>query len=740
MRGIFDNIIVKVPKQTGVFINWSDKNKVIYSQGSVRGKNGKPKRIGSKVIGYAVSDTEMHPNTNYRDCFPAEWKEATGEEASPDIRKFGMILTISTICENEHILRTLNKSIPEDFASAILDFAGYSIFFGNAAIEHFAASMQDQLLISTDSHDASYYDDLFKNQIKEEHAIAFRREWAEECLSQGDTDVWLCIESPMDEHESTGVEFVEQGFAAPDRNEPLVGYSFAVTEKGKPVTYEAYRGELIDRKTLESLIESVESYGFHIKGVILDRGYCNSNVIDYLRSKPILFIIALSRNVQAYKTIMEMDGNTLRLLPGDNQIEGTCLYGASEKLKLCKGSKEKDTVYLYYDTDNAFESIKAFLTKINKALMNIRKAISRNTSIPDIGKESRQYLEFVYPDDAGIEPSDNTPSEIDHSNSPSDREPDPASVPGENQIEESISPQEEKDAETKGDDPNGGAEEDKTNAADIHADKKRPIGVKAIREKIQEYTDTKGFLVIASSDSLSPGEVHLHYSHRDISETTYMIFRGQERFDEVLLHSGEEIQSKFLAAFVASIIRFYFEQSCSDLDIPTNELFRKLNLIRMKNSSGVYFYSDETDPLVKDFLNKISVKQGWSEKYIRSENRKLHGHPAPKTPRKSESKPESPHRLSDENGSETGRKPDPMSEPHHSEFKKDGSQRQKPGPKPGFRPGEFKKDGSKRQKPGPKPGSRYGEFKKDGSKRQKPGPKPGTKHRKQANDNTSETN
>ena len=219
-----------------------------------------------------------------------------------------------------------------------------------------------------------------------------------------------------------------------------------------------------------------------------------------------------------------------------------------------------------------------------------------------------------------------------------------------------------------------------------------------------------------------------------------MIFRGQERFDEVLLHSGEEIQSKFLAAFVVSIIRFYFEQSCSDLDIPTNELFRKLNLIRMKKSSGVYFYSDETDPLVKDFLNKISVKQGWSEKYIRSENRKLHGHPAPKTPRKSESKPESPHRLSDENGSETGRKPDPMSEPHPSEFKKDGSQRQKPGPKPGFRPGEFKKDGSKRQKPGPKPGSHYGEFKKDGSKRQKPGPKPGTKHRKQANDNTSETN
>ena len=44
MRGVFDDIIVKVPKQTGVFINWSDKNKVIYSQGSVRDKNGNPKR------------------------------------------------------------------------------------------------------------------------------------------------------------------------------------------------------------------------------------------------------------------------------------------------------------------------------------------------------------------------------------------------------------------------------------------------------------------------------------------------------------------------------------------------------------------------------------------------------------------------------------------------------------------------------------------------------------------------
>ena len=715
MRGVFDDIIVKVPKQTGVFINWSDKNKVIYSQGSVRDKNGNPKRIGSRVIGYAISATEMHPNSNFQYYFPAEWKEVTGEEALPDIKKFGINLVISTICENKHIRSTLNKSIHEDFASAILDFAGYSIFFRDAVIEHFAASMEDQILISTEFHDASYYYDLLKNQIKEGHAIAFRREWANECISQGDNEVWLCIDGSNNDCECTGVEFVERGFAKSHRNVTLVGYSFAVTEKGKPVTYEAYRGGMVDQQALKSLIASVESYGFHVKGVILDRGYCYYNVIEYLRSKNILFIVMLKSNVQAYQKIMEMYGNTLRLLPGDNWIEGTCLYGASEKLKLYKGSKEKDTVCLYYDIDNASGRIKTFLTKINKALMNIRKAISNNTAIPTIDKEVKKYLEFEYPDDTGTETvettSDDNPSEIDHSNSSSsaDMKPDTAPASSEDQTAESITQQEEKEAETKGDDIDDESENegDKKNDNKTHTEVKRPTDVKVIHEKIQKCTDTKGFFAIASSDSLSPNEVHLHYSHRDVSETTYMIFKGQEGFGEVRVHSGEGIQSKFLVGFVTSIIRFYFEQVCSELDLPTNEMFRKLNLIRMKKSSDVYFYSDETDHLVKDFLKKISVQQGWSEKYIKAENGKLHENQTVKAPRKPGPKLGSHHRLYDENGNELKRKPGPKPGSHHKQkYNKDGSERQKPGPKPGSQRGEFNKDGSKRQKPGPKPGTK----------------------------------
>ncbi len=79
MRGVFDDIIVKVPKQTGVFINWSDKNKVIYSQGSVRDKNGNPKRIGSRVIGYAISATEMHPNSNFQSLLQGGWVALSSE-------------------------------------------------------------------------------------------------------------------------------------------------------------------------------------------------------------------------------------------------------------------------------------------------------------------------------------------------------------------------------------------------------------------------------------------------------------------------------------------------------------------------------------------------------------------------------------------------------------------------------------------------------------------------------------
>ena len=764
MRGIFGDIVVKVPKQTGVFINWSDKKKVIYSQGSTRDEKGNPKRIGPKVIGYAISATEMHPNTNYRDFFPSEWKTLTGEDSLPDIKRFGINLAVSTICENQNIRSTLNKSMREDFASAVLDFSSYCLLFRDAVIEHFGTTMEDQVLFCEEPHDDEYYYDLFKKQITEQQTIAFRREWAKECIAQGDTDVWICIDGSNNDCECRGVEFVERGFAKSHRNVSIIGYSLAVTERGKPVSYELYRGGLIDQKALKSLIAAMESYGFHVKGVILDRGYCYYNVIEYLRSKGILFIIMMKSNVPAYINMMEKYGNTLRLLPGENWIEGTCLYGASDKMHLFNGSKNMETVCLYYDISNAAGRTTTLLMKISKALVQIRKAISENKKMPAVSKDVQKYLEYVYPEkttsetetaketadsaptDTDSKPSDTASGEkedesnvaeettseqavpekgepqesathTDHAELTADKEETPTEM-----NEQDIADKEEEEAEKTDDTDNAEAStDDKNDQSETAKEKsKRPIAVKVKHNELQMCTDKKGFFAIASSESLSPYETHLHYSHRDISETTYMILKGQEGFAEVRVHTGNGINSKFFTGFVTSIIRYYFEQACSELDVPTNEMIRKLNLIRMKKSSNIYYYSDETDSCVKKLLKKFSVANTWTEDYVKAENKKLLGDQGKKAPRKPGPKPGSHHRQFDEKGNEIKRKPGPKPGSHHKQ--------------------KYNKDGTLRQKPGPKPGTHHiGKFNKDGSERQKPGPKPGSKHKKSGQSSTAES-
>ena len=726
MRGVYEDIIVKVPKQTGVFINWSDKNKVIYSQGSTRDKNGNPKRIGPRVIGYAISSTEMHPNKNFKIYFPSEWKIISGEDQLPDIKKFGINLAISTICENKHICSTLNKSI-QGFASAILDFSAYCIFFRDAVIEHFGTSMEDQLLFSEELHDANFYYDLFKNQIDEKQTIVFRREWAKECIAQGDTEVWLCIDGSNDDCECTGVEFVERGFAKSHRNVDIVGYSFAVTENGKPVTYELYRGGLIDQKALKSVIAAVEAYGFHVKGVILDRGYCYYNVFEYLRLKKILFIIMLKNNVPGYLSMMEKYGNILRLLPGDNWIEGTCLYGASDKMKLFKGSKEQETVCLFYDIDNASGRTMTLLKKLNKTLIMIRKAINKNTQMPAIDKEIRKYLDFVYPEESATKSDKEKGAPVPLSAENDHADPCLTAEKLANEFQEtchetdeqSITDKEEEEAEKTGDDNRKEAIPPDNKDEKSEKEVRRPTEVKVRRDELQKCTDKKGFFAIASSESLSSYETYLHYSHRDVSESTYMIFKGQEGFAEVRLHTAEGIESKFLVGFVTSIIRYYLEQTCNELEIPTNEMIRKLNLIKLKKSSDIYYYSDETDTYVKKFLKSISVASDWADKYVKAENRKLLGTQTKKEPRKRGPKTGSHHRKYDENGNEIKRKP---------------------GPKPGsHRKQRYNKDGSLRQKPGPKAGSHHiGKYNKDGSERKKPGPKLGSKHKKSGQDVTHE--
>ena len=54
--------------------------------------------------------------------------------------------------------------------------------------------------------------------------------------------MWLCIDGSNDDCQSNGVDIAEKGHDKLGKNINIVSLNYAVTEDGKPVTYDVYRG------------------------------------------------------------------------------------------------------------------------------------------------------------------------------------------------------------------------------------------------------------------------------------------------------------------------------------------------------------------------------------------------------------------------------------------------------------------------------------------------------------------
>ena len=136
----------------------------------------------------------------------------------------------------------------------------------------------------------SSYSDLFERGLTKDQILAFKKKWAMQCKKDGVDGVWLCIDGSNDDCESEGVELAEKGHAKSKRNVEIVSFTYAVTPGGKPVTFDVYRGGLVDAKEMQAIIDFLSECGIAVEGVILDRGYCNAKAIRFLDSKGIAYV------------------------------------------------------------------------------------------------------------------------------------------------------------------------------------------------------------------------------------------------------------------------------------------------------------------------------------------------------------------------------------------------------------------------------------------------------------------
>lgn len=335
----------------------------------------RPKRstIGHQIPG---SLTKMHPTSQYAEIFPSDWAMVSKERVKPAVKNIGMFTALQAINQKTGIKDILDNVYGTDIASAIIDFAMYSIIHHTDDASGFEHKMRNELLFSKTPYNDSWYSRLFEVEMTRELELLFRRRWALQCREDGVESVWLCIDGSNDDCQSKGVDIAEKGHAKSGKNINIVSFTYAVTEEGVPVTYDVYRGGLVDAKAMQKIIDFLNECGIRIKGVILDRGYCSSSAVKYLVKNQISYVIMVKGNPEGYKKIVKEYSEKIKM-NAEYLIPHTYLFGHQEQVKLFKNYDHYDYLTLFFDYRNGSERITTLLKKMYQQMDSAEQSIKQ---------------------------------------------------------------------------------------------------------------------------------------------------------------------------------------------------------------------------------------------------------------------------------------------------------------------------------------------------------------------------
>lgn len=349
-----------------------------------------PKRT---IIGHMCpgSKTMMYPTSRYKDIFPQKWAEVSKEKVLPSVKRIGLFTVCQAVNEKTGIKDVLDGIYGDD-AAGIMDYAMYSVLCHSDVTQLFQLRMRDELLYSKEPADDLWYAGLFENRMSREKELAFKKRWALQCKEDGVNNVWLCIDGSNDDCRSRGVDLAENGHAKSGLNVPIVSFTYAVTPEGRPVTWETYQGGLVDAKAMRKVIDFLKECGIEVKGVILDRGYCDGTSLRYLVDHGIAYIIMVKGTPEGCQTILRDCAGTIKM-KAEYWIHGTHLFGIQKEGQLFKSFEHKDYITLFFDYENGGERVSTLLDNLWAAFQKAEEQLGKGKK-PEVEKKYKPMIEI----------------------------------------------------------------------------------------------------------------------------------------------------------------------------------------------------------------------------------------------------------------------------------------------------------------------------------------------------------
>lgn len=360
----------------------------------------KPKRT---TIGHqcANSTTTMHPTSQYAQVFPALWEQAAKEQVKPAVKRIGMFSACQAINAQVGIKDILDAVYGVDHAGAIMDYAMYSIIHHTDDASAFASKMRNELTYSKAPFSDSYYSRLFEEGMSREQELLLRRGWALQCKENGTDTVWLCIDGSNDDCQSRGVELAEKGHAKSGKNTNIVSFTYAVTPDGRPVTYDVYRGGLVDAKAMKSVLDFLHECDIDVAGVILDRGYCSAEAVRYLIKHEMAYVIMVKGSPQGCEQMLLECGQQIKM-NSEYLIPHTFLFGCQKQVQLFKNFNHKDYLTVFFDYRNSSDRITTLLKNMYGEMSRLEAAIQKGGT-PTIDSKYSKLLSITDGEEPHVE-------------------------------------------------------------------------------------------------------------------------------------------------------------------------------------------------------------------------------------------------------------------------------------------------------------------------------------------------
>lgn len=333
----------EIPIPSDAHINHSDGRVFTISD------EGSGKKI-RRVIGRATSENTMHPNDMYKYIYRNQWEEYYGGKDLPQHElNVGMYATTLGIGYSTGLYPMLHETYGPLYANAIMDYAMYTILDRSDSTQLLPERLKKEVIFSKDIHSDSWYSELFNKKMDEKSNNQFRIKWLNKCVEKGLTKAWLSIDGSNNDCYVQNSDLCEKGVAKSHTNRNIISFIWVLdTETGTPITYFVNNGSMVDSKAIQRIITTLKNAGVEVEGIILDRGFCNHEVIKALEECKYPYIVMLKSDTYAHTNMISKYACDIRWNV-EYCVSDDGIFGKSEYNQIFENYDEKAWINLYFD-------------------------------------------------------------------------------------------------------------------------------------------------------------------------------------------------------------------------------------------------------------------------------------------------------------------------------------------------------------------------------------------------------